>query len=206
MAFIYSIVCETTGLQYIGLTRETPESRFRGHRYNTKNGSKRKLAVSLREYGEENHTLTTIEETDYPEERECYWIDKLDTIENGLNSVPGGGVYPRLQKENHPLWGVGHSDAARAKIKANHAPCGGASNSRAKWATLYYEDGSSERTNCLKVWCRDRGYSLPAHRNRIEGAKGTNPRQHTHPHPKSGVCRIVYDKGVDTGNWSRGVL
>lgn len=44
----------------------------------------------MRKYGIENFHIELIEETDSPEEREAYWINKLDTYKNGYNATLGG--------------------------------------------------------------------------------------------------------------------
>lgn len=44
----------------------------------------------MRKYGVKNFHIELIEETDNPEEREVYWINKLDTYKNGYNATFGG--------------------------------------------------------------------------------------------------------------------
>ena len=44
----------------------------------------------MRKYGVVNFHIELIEETNNPEERETYWINKLDTYNNGYNATLGG--------------------------------------------------------------------------------------------------------------------
>ncbi len=44
----------------------------------------------MRKYGIEHFHIELIEETDDPEEREIYWIEKYQTFKNGYNATLGG--------------------------------------------------------------------------------------------------------------------
>ena len=44
----------------------------------------------MRKYGIEHFHIELIEETDNPEEREIYWIEKYQTFKNGYNATLGG--------------------------------------------------------------------------------------------------------------------
>ena len=44
----------------------------------------------MRKYGIEHFHIELIEETDNPEEREIYWIEKLGSFKNGYNATLGG--------------------------------------------------------------------------------------------------------------------
>lgn len=131
-SLIYSIQCIPTGLLYVGMTRQQLKMRVRMHRYNAKKPTKRnKLYLSIQEHGWDNHKVSVVEEvTDDTllEERECYYIDKWDTRRHGLNTNPGGGVFPRLSGEEHPMFGRTHTPEARAKIRDNHADFRGEKN------------------------------------------------------------------------------
>lgn len=174
---------------YIGQTNNI-KRRMNTH-LSKRNYSNAKLYNSIREYGWNNHIHGVIEYTDNKDERECYWIEQFDSYANGLNSIAGGGVYPVLRGKEHPLYGVGHTDETRMKISENHAPCSGSDNANSKNCVIIFEDGSKEYTDCLKVWCRERGYNHGSHRNRIEGTVGTYHKKPTNPHPKSGVVKII---------------
>jgi hypothetical protein len=44
----------------------------------------------MQKYGVEHFHIELIEETDIPEEREIYWIEKLGSFKNGYNATMGG--------------------------------------------------------------------------------------------------------------------
>ena len=44
----------------------------------------------MRKYGIEHFHIELIEETDNPEEREIYWIEKKQSFKNGYNATIGG--------------------------------------------------------------------------------------------------------------------
>ena len=44
----------------------------------------------MRKYGVEHFHIELIEETDNPEEREIYWIEKKQSFKNGYNATLGG--------------------------------------------------------------------------------------------------------------------
>ena len=44
----------------------------------------------MRKYGIEHFHLSLLEETDNPNERECYWIELLGSFKNGYNATVGG--------------------------------------------------------------------------------------------------------------------
>ena len=44
----------------------------------------------MRKYGIEHFHISLLEETDSPEERECYWIEQLRSFKNGYNATHGG--------------------------------------------------------------------------------------------------------------------
>jgi len=51
---------------------------------------KRPLYSAMNKYGTEHFHIEFIEETENPEERECYWIKKLGSFKNGYNATMGG--------------------------------------------------------------------------------------------------------------------
>lgn len=189
---IYQIECKITGLLYVGQTCKSLSERFRYHGYDARDGSKAKLHQSMREYGKDNHIISLLEQTDSPDERECFWIEKLDSLKNGLNTAQGGGAFPVMKGKEHWLHGKTHSEESCKKISDNHADFTGAKNGRARCGTLYFVDGSTERFDCLKQWCKDRGYKQGALVNRIVGGSCSNGKKPTTPH-MSGVTQIILD-------------
>lgn len=92
MAYIYQIQNDVNEKIYIGKTEFSIEKRFKEHCKDAFRESKehRPLYAAIRKYGEEHFHISLIEETDNPEEREKYWIEKLQSFKNGYNATIGG--------------------------------------------------------------------------------------------------------------------
>lgn len=92
MAYIYQIKNDINNKIYVGKTEFDIQKRFKEHchdAFKVKN-EKRPLYSAMRKYGIEHFHITLIEETDNPEEREIYWIEKLSSFKNGYNATSGG--------------------------------------------------------------------------------------------------------------------
>ena len=50
----------------------------------------RPLYRAMRKYGIEHFSISLIEQTEQPEEREIFWIEQLNTYHNGYNATLGG--------------------------------------------------------------------------------------------------------------------
>ena len=92
MAYIYCITNDINGKQYVGKTEHTIEERFKEHCSDCfkEQCEKRPLYAAMRKYGIEHFTISILEETNTPEEREIYWIEKLGTFKKGYNATKGG--------------------------------------------------------------------------------------------------------------------
>lgn len=92
MSYVYKIINDVNGKMYIGQTSRTIAERFEEHRkeVNQKRSIGRPLYDAIRMYGIEHFHIETIEETDYPKEREVYWIEYYGTFRNGYNVTFGG--------------------------------------------------------------------------------------------------------------------
>lgn len=92
MAYIYQITNDINGKIYIGKTERSIEERFKEHcrDYLNRNFEKRPLYSAMKKYGIEHFHIELIEETDNPEEREKYWIEKKGTFKDGYNATKGG--------------------------------------------------------------------------------------------------------------------
>lgn len=91
--YIYKITNTINGKVYIGQTKQTIEQRFIQHKSHARTGqSHHKLARALRKYGDENFIIELVEVCDYEmlNERERYWINIFNSIENGYNILLGG--------------------------------------------------------------------------------------------------------------------
>lgn len=91
--YIYKISNNINGKFYIGKAINA-EKRFKRHKYLAKKGVKRHFYNAIRKYGENNFTLSIIEECDNEiiNDREKYWIERLNATNPliGYNNASGG--------------------------------------------------------------------------------------------------------------------
>ena len=95
MGFIYKITSPSNKL-YVGQTRRIPEKRWKQHCQESRPGKTHALSNAIRKYGAENMKFEVIEECpdDMLNEREHYWIEKLNSLRpNGYNLTTGGGAF-----------------------------------------------------------------------------------------------------------------
>lgn len=92
MAYIYQITNDINEKIYIGKTESSIENRFKKHCNDAfrERNEKRPLYAAMRKYGIEHFHIKLIEETNDPEEREKYWIEKLGSFKYGYNATIGG--------------------------------------------------------------------------------------------------------------------
>lgn len=94
MGYIYKIVNSVNGKVYIGQTQKRLGRRWTQH----KNCAKRelpyrsKLYDAMRKYGYDSFSISVVEEceNDALNEREIFWIEQFDSINNGYNIAKGG--------------------------------------------------------------------------------------------------------------------
>ena len=95
MAFIYAIINDINGKQYVGKTNNSIEKRFKEHIKDGRRNrcEKRPLYNAMNKYGVEHFYIEKLEEcsAEKSAEREEYWITKLNTYgHNGYNATRGG--------------------------------------------------------------------------------------------------------------------
>lgn len=104
--YIYCITNKINGKQYVGKTCDTIEQRFKEHisSINTQRDKKRPLYSAMRKYGVDNFVISLLEECPEKEadERECFWINKLNTYNNGYNATMGGDG--NLKYNHDKIW------------------------------------------------------------------------------------------------------
>ena len=102
MGYIYVITNCQNNKQYIGQTSRTIKERYKEHLKDSQNlNYKYPLYLAMRKYGVEQFFVKQIEEcpNDKLNEREIYWINKLNTYKNGYNATTGGQGSSTCTKE-----------------------------------------------------------------------------------------------------------
>ena len=92
MAYIYQITNDINDKIYVGKTESSLEQRFREHCKHSQieRCKNRPLYRAMKKYGIEHFSISLIEQTEQPEEREIFWIEQLNTYHNGYNATLGG--------------------------------------------------------------------------------------------------------------------
>lgn len=103
--FVYCIENKVNGKKYVGVSRRTPDLRWKEHvAVSRSTTTQRKMAVhhAMSKYGIDQFVLTTIDTaTTVSEmmEKERQWIVSLDSKRNGYNNTDGGeGTYGVTQE------------------------------------------------------------------------------------------------------------
>lgn len=96
MAYVYKITNCINQKVYIGQTSFSVEKRWKEHIKDISKHLDRPLYRALAKYGIENFTVEMIEETDFPNEREEYWIQYYQSFHNGYNATTGGEGRPKV--------------------------------------------------------------------------------------------------------------
>ena len=92
MAYIYQIQNDINNKIYVGKTEFSIEKRWKEHcsDYKKEEYRHRPLYKAINKYGIEHFHISLLEETNNPEERERYWIEKLNSFKYGYNATMGG--------------------------------------------------------------------------------------------------------------------
>lgn len=89
---VYCITHRQSGKQYVGITKYDIDKRLYGH---LRPNNKSLISLALKKYGKDNFSLEIIEtvfEREKLNEREIFWIDKLETLHPKGYNLHGGGI------------------------------------------------------------------------------------------------------------------
>ena len=94
MAYIYKITNQLNGKCYVGKTMLTIQERWKQHLKDAKRErcNNRPLYKAINKYGENNFKIEQLEKCsdNIVNEREQYWIEKLNSFHFGYNATTGG--------------------------------------------------------------------------------------------------------------------
>lgn len=92
MKKIYMIRNKVNNKMYVGQTSKTLEERFTRHLQLAGNRTNRYLYDAINCYGADNFEISLLEESEFADEREKFWIVSLGSLMPlGYNMTPGGG-------------------------------------------------------------------------------------------------------------------
>lgn len=109
---IYCITNNINKKQYVGLSKDCLKRWFdhysKSYHSTKKDDLQKPLYMAMKKYGRENFSFSILEECNLDElkDKEIYWINKLNTYEDGYNATPGGDL-----PEGHILKGEEHGMA-----------------------------------------------------------------------------------------------
>ena len=176
--YIYKITTTKSNKVYIGQTTKSVEERYKKHlkARNSKSKKHLHLYLAMNKYGIDTFSVeqidTAIDQKDL-NEKEIYWINYYDSINNGYNIAPGGKnvnifmsnevkenhaikmksaeVRNKISKTMHELRTIiGFSDEHKNKIKQSRKK---RKEERARIGLKFYDDCSHCATRSIKVYC-----------------------------------------------------
>lgn len=114
------------------------------------------LKRALDKYGKNNFSCEILEWCNTKqqlEEREIYWIDKLDSCNSKIGyNRSAGGYTPRYYGENHPMYGRHQSDASNELNRESHLGKKHSQETRAKMSATQKKINNKKKANRLNVW------------------------------------------------------
>lgn len=90
---VYKLTNKHTGLSYVGQTTQPIQTRKHFHQFPHSRAKPRKIERAIMKYGIDAFDIEVLVECSSQselDEKECQYIQELDTINNGYNTYPGG--------------------------------------------------------------------------------------------------------------------
>lgn len=118
---IYCITNIITRKQYVGQTRGELNKRWKQHLQEAKTYNTRPLYRALNKYGDSNFKIKILEECPIEKlnDRECYWIEKLNTFNEGYNATSGGDYFDHSEETKDKI-SIGMSNVERSDKWVNN--------------------------------------------------------------------------------------
>lgn len=151
---IYKITNLINNKIYIGLTRNSLDSRWSYHIRDSKN-AKKGIDAAIRKYGKENFKVEIIDETATTLEElnnlEIYYIKLFNSTNNkiGYNQTSGGGGIVNYHHSEETKIKCGSSFRGKHRIKT--------SDQVDKWRKTYYQNGNNKKD---ELFCKNQSKNL----------------------------------------------
>jgi group I intron endonuclease len=118
---IYCITNTSNGTKYVGQTKNELNKRWKEHLYEATKYNTRPLYRAIIKYGNDSFRIKILEECSIEKlnERETYWIEKLNTFNNGYNATSGGDHFDHNEETKNKI-SIGMSNVERSDEWVNN--------------------------------------------------------------------------------------
>ena len=183
MAYIYKITNTKNNKCYIGKTEYSVEKRFKQHLTEcTKDRcEKRPLYLAINKYGKDCFKVETLEETDTPSERECYYIKKFNSYKNGYNATLGGDGKKYLDIDEELLIATYIEETFKSinKIAKEFGICVDSVRNILHVHNIDIRHSGKYLSRSIKQYTKDNVF-IKAHKSAIDAAKTLGKNDATH--------------------------
>lgn len=146
---IYLIKNKINNHSYVGMSKDI-KNRWKHHCHESNNPNSKEYQKTLyrafRKYGVENFEFIVLEYCveEQLREKEIYWINKLNTINNGYNELNSWQPEIATNGENHPNHKLTEADVRDIRIRYNN-------HERRKDVEMLYKDKIGH-SGFIKIW------------------------------------------------------